>query len=120
VILSTHLLPEVTAICDRVAILHQGRLRHDAPLDDGHGRLRLTLATPVDASRIANLPPVAEVIAEAPGIYRVSRRQKADAPALSRAVVEAGLSLVGLQVTSGSLDRAFMDIATRSERVAQA
>jgi ABC-2 type transport system ATP-binding protein len=120
VILSTHLLPEVTAICDRVAILHQGLLRHDAPLDDGHGRMRLTLATPVDASRIANLPPVAEVIAEAPGIYRVRLRENADAPALSRAVVEAGLSLAELQVTSGSLDRAFMDIATRSERMAQA
>ncbi|HEX7815566.1 ABC transporter ATP-binding protein [Dyella sp.] len=32
VILSTHLLTEVTAVCDRVAILHEGRLRHDAPL----------------------------------------------------------------------------------------
>lgn len=29
VILSTHLLAEVTAVCDRVAILHEGRLRHD-------------------------------------------------------------------------------------------
>jgi len=32
VVLSTHLLPEVTAVCDRVAILHEGRLRHDAAL----------------------------------------------------------------------------------------
>lgn len=29
VILSTHLLTEVTAVCDRVAILHEGTLRHD-------------------------------------------------------------------------------------------
>src|SRR6185437_12218687 len=29
VILSTHLLAEVTAICDRVVILHEGALRHD-------------------------------------------------------------------------------------------
>ncbi|HZX70996.1 MAG TPA: ABC transporter ATP-binding protein [Rhodanobacter sp.] len=29
VILSTHLLGEVTAVCDRVAILHEGMLRHD-------------------------------------------------------------------------------------------
>jgi ABC-2 type transport system ATP-binding protein len=33
VILSTHLLPEVTAVCDRVVILHEGRLRHDGPVD---------------------------------------------------------------------------------------
>ena len=32
VILSTHVLAEVTAVCDRVAILHEGSLRHDGPL----------------------------------------------------------------------------------------
>ncbi|WP_331522375.1 ABC transporter ATP-binding protein [Pinirhizobacter sp.] len=38
VILSTHVLAEVVAVCDRVAILHEGRLRHDAPLSgDGAG-----------------------------------------------------------------------------------
>lgn len=43
VILSTHLLNEVTAVCGRVAILHEGRLRHeglvdaeDAPLLERH------------------------------------------------------------------------------------
>ncbi len=38
VILSTHVLGEVMAVCDRVAILHEGRLRHDAPLHDADGR----------------------------------------------------------------------------------
>jgi ABC-2 type transport system ATP-binding protein len=37
VILSTHVLSEVVAVCDRVAILHEGRLRHDAPLHGGDG-----------------------------------------------------------------------------------
>ncbi|WP_329741744.1 ABC transporter ATP-binding protein [Dyella sp. A6] len=40
VILSTHLLTEVTAVCDRVAILHEGTLRHHAAVDDhDHGAL---------------------------------------------------------------------------------
>ena len=34
VILSTHVLAEVVAVCDRVVILHDGRLRHDAALGD--------------------------------------------------------------------------------------
>jgi ABC-2 type transport system ATP-binding protein len=39
VILSTHVLGEVVAVCDRVAILHEGHLRHDAPLHgDGAGK----------------------------------------------------------------------------------
>jgi len=33
VILSTHLLPDVQACCERVAILHQGTLRYDGPRD---------------------------------------------------------------------------------------
>jgi len=32
VILSTHLLTEVTAVCSRVAFLHEGLLRHDGPV----------------------------------------------------------------------------------------
>ncbi|MDR6937950.1 ATP-binding cassette domain-containing protein [Luteibacter sp. 3190] len=37
VILSTHVLGEVVAVCDRVAILHEGSLRHDAPLQGDEG-----------------------------------------------------------------------------------
>ncbi len=40
VILSTHLLSEVTAVCDRVAILHEGTLRHEGPVvRDDHAAL---------------------------------------------------------------------------------
>jgi ABC-2 type transport system ATP-binding protein len=43
VILSTHLLTEVTAVCDRVAILHEGSLRHDGPVHgDEHAALERT------------------------------------------------------------------------------
>ena len=43
VILSTHLLTEVTAVCDRVAILHEGSLRHEGPVhSDDHAALERT------------------------------------------------------------------------------
>ena len=43
VILSTHLLAEVTALCDRVAILHEARLRHDGVVrTDDHAALERT------------------------------------------------------------------------------
>ncbi|OOG65501.1 ABC transporter [Rhodanobacter sp. B04] len=43
VILSTHLLAEVTAVCDRVAILHDGTLRHDGHVhSDDHAALERT------------------------------------------------------------------------------
>lgn len=43
VILSTHLLAEVTAVCDRVVILHEGTLRHDGAVRaDDHAALEKT------------------------------------------------------------------------------
>ncbi|HEX5960442.1 MAG TPA: ABC transporter ATP-binding protein [Rhodanobacteraceae bacterium] len=39
IILSSHELPEVEAVCNRVVILHEGRVRHDAKLDGGRGAL---------------------------------------------------------------------------------
>jgi len=43
VILSTHLLAEVAAVCDRVAILHDGRLRHEGRVSaDDHAALERT------------------------------------------------------------------------------
>lgn len=43
VILSTHLLAEVTAVCDRVVILHEGSLRHDGAVHaDDHAALEQT------------------------------------------------------------------------------
>jgi ABC-2 type transport system ATP-binding protein len=55
VILSTHLLTEVTAVCDRVAILHEGVLRHDGPVHaDDHASLeRLFFETAMHGSASA-------------------------------------------------------------------
>ncbi|MGH8163229.1 MAG: ABC transporter ATP-binding protein [Rhodanobacteraceae bacterium] len=38
-IISTHVLGEVEAMCERVVILHEGQVRHDAPLATNHGAL---------------------------------------------------------------------------------
>ena len=55
VILSTHVLAEVTAVCTRAAIVHQGRLRHDGPLATDADRQALdktffTIATGAEAA----------------------------------------------------------------------
>lgn len=39
IILSSHDLVEVEALCNRVVVLHEGSVRHDAPLDGEQGRL---------------------------------------------------------------------------------
>jgi gliding motility-associated transport system ATP-binding protein len=55
VILSTHVLAEVTAVCTRAAILHEGRLRHDGSLQSEADRQALettffTIATRAEAA----------------------------------------------------------------------
>ena len=64
VIFSSHILPEVQAVCDRVAILHQGRMVPGDHLAAHHGTLiwRLRLAPPAAAALgvLAALDCVAE------------------------------------------------------------
>lgn len=54
IILSSHELVEVEATCDRVVILHEGRVRHDAKMDGQRGKLdtqfRAIAAQPVGAA----------------------------------------------------------------------
>ena len=54
IILSSHELAEVEATCNRVVILHHGRVRHDAPLDGQRGeldaRFRAIAAQPAGAA----------------------------------------------------------------------
>jgi ABC-2 type transport system ATP-binding protein len=116
VILSTHLLPEVTAVCDRVAILHEGRLRHDAPLRDiDEGVMQVTLAGAFDPQRLRALAPVSEVEADGTGGWRLTLAEDADAPALARALVEAGLPVTAMAPAGHALERIFTTIATTVE-----
>ncbi|HAZ60021.1 MAG TPA: ABC transporter ATP-binding protein [Gammaproteobacteria bacterium] len=68
VILSTHILPEVQAVCDRVIILHQGRVVLDEALSDlaatTGGGLRLDCERPPAATVIERLPGVTAVACE--------------------------------------------------------
>ena len=79
VILSTHIMQEVEALCDRVIIIHRGRIRFDGPMGEVGGSLkeqqllRLTVsggeADPL-RHRVASLEGVAEarLVAGEPGL----------------------------------------------------
>jgi ABC-2 type transport system ATP-binding protein len=58
VILSTHVLAEVTAVCDRVAILHAGTLRHDGAVgaDDQAALERTFFTIAQQVARVADQP----------------------------------------------------------------
>jgi ABC-2 type transport system ATP-binding protein len=76
IILSTHILPEVEAICDRVQIMHHGRLVYSdtiAALKQFHsGRVLLVgLNHPPDPAELAAIPGVTRAEAAGDNLFRV-------------------------------------------------
>lgn len=117
IVLSTHLLPEVEALCSRAAILHNGELRHDAPLHAADEALwRITTAEgQTDAARKALAGKGRHVDVEDTRHLRVRLAGQGDASTLAQALAAAGIPLYGLEPAATSLARVFMDIATRRE-----
>ena len=117
IILASHILPEVQALCDRVAILHQGRLiaRERLAPDAGARVRRLALATPVPADALRALPCVAGVETLADALYRVRLAPGSAPEDLARAVVGAGMGLVELTAEQTDLERVFFDLVGAAE-----
>ena len=115
-ILSTHLLPDVAACCDRAVILHGGRVRHDAPLHGGGGAgtLRVRVAAKLDAEMWKTLPFV-QLAEFANGAWQVQLAPGAVAAQLAVAVVGNGWALQELRDADSDLEQIFLRIASAPE-----
>ena len=116
VILSTHLLPDVQACCDRVAILHQGRLRRDGPiqtLGEG-GALRVSTTAILDVAKWKTIDCVQDVQAS-DGAWLVRLIPGAAPAQLAKAVVGNGWGLNELRAEDASLEQIFLRIASADE-----
>lgn len=113
VILSTHLLTDVTACCDRIAILHHGRLRYTGRLDALASRDVQLIAIGRDLAMVDWLALPEVVAAEpAPGRrWRVQLSPNADLAALASAIVTRGWGMTELRPDHPALDAIFLDIA---------
>jgi len=113
VILSTHILPEVQAVCDRVVILHRGRIVLDdtlAALAARSGRrIHLDLERPPSMQQLLALPGVSEVQPEGDGISLAT-----DDGFSHRALLEAALAgdwgLTALVPQRRSLEELFVQL----------
>jgi ABC-2 type transport system ATP-binding protein len=129
VILSTHILQEVEAVCDRVLVMIGGRLVADAPLRDftTSRTIRLVLAAPSDdvARALAAVDGVVDVGAatlEPDGaVYRVTfGGERAPVPGILAAAAKAGWEVRAVAPEVRTLDMAFQELQNQQLRAAEA
>jgi ABC-type multidrug transport system ATPase subunit len=117
VLLSSHLMPEVEQICDRVGVISRGSLVKEGTVDElrGGGGGLWVRAEPLDrASRLlAGLPEVAGVQTD-DGTLRITAAPAA-APAINRALVGAGIAVSELRPERASLEDVFLELTREDE-----
>lgn len=113
VILSTHLLNDVTACCDRIAILHHGRLRYSARLDAlaWQDVQRVVVGRDLAMVDWLGLPDVVAAEPAANRNWRVQLSPNADLAALAASIVSRGWGMTELRPDHPALDAIFLDIA---------
>jgi ABC-2 type transport system ATP-binding protein len=128
IILSTHILPEVSQTCDRVVIINKGRVVAVDTPDNLTRRLRgaATMFVQVDGARAGE---AAAVLAKVPGVVRVEPVENSAAGTfevesetgrdvrreLARAVVLGGHDLIELRPTRVSLEDIFLTLTTEEQ-----
>jgi ABC-2 type transport system ATP-binding protein len=110
VVLSSHLLDEVEKTCDAIAIVDRGRVVVQGSIGELTGDAETVLvATSDDARARALLDGTAEPVED--GL----RVRAADAAAMNRRLVEAGIDVHRLEPERVSLERRFLEITSRLE-----
>jgi len=116
ILISTHILPEVTMLCERVVIINQGRLvAEDSMARLTEGKASSAFLLEIDAPEreaLAALQGAREVRkawCSGPGEYVAETDGSEAGPALAQHVVSKGLRLKRLQPRSRSLEDVFME-----------
>ncbi len=125
-LLSTHILPEVELLCDRVMIIDRGQIVAEGTPDAlqeswvGNPVVRIELETPSAdaAARFAGIAGVVDVRpdAERPARLEIECESGRDVRAeIFRAAVEGSLTLLELKEAKASLEDVFVRLTTTEE-----
>jgi ABC-2 type transport system ATP-binding protein len=121
VILSTHILPEVEAVCDRVLILYQGRAVYsdrvaEAGRQGAATELVCAFRAPPEEERLAALDGVEQVEALGAGRFLLRHAPGAGpAETLVAAAVAGGWGLLELSPRRPTLEQLFVELTCREE-----
>ncbi|MFQ6025886.1 MAG: ABC transporter ATP-binding protein [Dehalococcoidia bacterium] len=127
VVLSSHILPEVSMICERVLIIHQGRIAAEDTPDNlaqrwqGVEHLEVEVGGPVSEvlpvlRRIPGVSAVEHRSLQGREVYTVRAQEGEDLrDEISRAVVSKGWSLLSMNMVGMSLEDIFLRLTTTEE-----
>jgi ABC-2 type transport system ATP-binding protein len=125
IILSTHILPEVSELCQRVVILNEGRIAAIDTLQELTARLQDTnrihfhVQQPAadSAERIRTLKGVIAVQEKGPGTFEVQSSRDHDIrPALAALATEQGWGVLELRPVTLSMEAIFLRFTTRDQQ----
>jgi len=117
VILSTHILPEVQATCDRVQIIRKGELIYHASIEElnqrGQGNnLTAAFKTPPDLSKLNNLAGVNHVSVVDHCRFNIQFENENFAETLVQQAVSSNWGLFELIPQNSSLEEIFVELTT--------
>ena len=124
VILSTHILPEVSQLCQRVIIINRGQIvASDTPENLsrqlGHGsRLKIEIKGPIPeiTAALKGISGVKEVVSQGEARFLVETTSDLELrPEIARQVVARGWDLLELQVQEFTLEEVFLNLVTEEE-----
>jgi ABC-2 type transport system ATP-binding protein len=126
VMLSTHILQEVAAVCGRVIIINRGKVALDKPLSEIGGADRLRLVTDGAPEAVKPLISALNVVksvealsgeggANAYGLILNGHAAGEAASRVARAINDKGLSLFALHPESRDLETVFAEITAGAE-----
>lgn len=111
VLLSSHLLGEVEQVCDRVGVIHRGRLVSEGAVTDlrGGGALVVRVEPLEEATAIAGRLAGVEGVEAVDGTLRL-RTEPERAAEINAKLVSAGLRVSELWLDERSLEEAFLEL----------
>ena len=129
VILSSHILPEVSQLCQRVIIINRGQIvASDTPANLTHqlnrdARLHLMVKGPVPEVQAAlqAVPGVKTVRGQENGTFTLEADLDSEVrPELARCVIQRGWDLLELKTQEFTLEDVFINLVTEEEHVSGA
>lgn len=123
VILSTHILPEVQSVCDRVIIISKGQLVLDVSLEELSNRkvteFQVGFSNVIDANELTKLDFISSIVQLSEHRIQMTLKDEASINTFVKHVVDKNWDLIELVPMSNSLEQTFMQL-TQSPTVGEA